>query len=119
MDFDKIVMPDRPLQDFVSSEQQKTTYNVLVQSMLAGSGKKLMDSLAYDLSQTKWGDTDIPMFNVTVLTERESNMQKKVSSTLHLIEWDYKSDDLVQTQGPALLAFARHENSLMDGIVRG
>ena len=61
----------------------------MVISCLMGSGIKVIDNLAVDLSKIKWQDSGVPMFNVTVLSERNSKLNKKASPTLHIVELDF------------------------------
>ena len=56
-------------------------------SLKYGSSMLKMNGFAEDLSHVKWGDSGLPMFNVTLLTDRNSSMLAKQSDTLNIIEY--------------------------------
>ena len=89
-------------------------------STLIGSGQKVMDGIALDLSKTKWPN-GINMYNVTLVTERYNpKYQKKTSDTFHLINLDYEVKNLATPAGlPLPRMMMGHENKLIDDIVRG
>ena len=96
-------------------------YKVLVVSDFTSSHKKNMDAIAIDLSNIKWpGNPDANMFNVTLFCEREPLEHRKLlNDTFHLVEWDYRADSLFGVDGPNHSAIKKHENALIDGLVRG
>ena len=42
-----------------------------------GSAKKVLEGFAHDLSKTKWGESGVNMFNVTLLTSQDTKYLKK------------------------------------------
>ena len=81
----------------------------------------MLDATAIDLSQTKWPESGKPMFNVTVLTERNNPKLKKSSGkTLHPIHLDWAAEDLAEPGGkPKPFGIMAHENKLIRDIVFG
>jgi len=59
------------------------------------------------------------MFNVTVLSERNSKLNKKASPTLHVVELDFLISDYFGPDGPIPFALKAHENKLINDIVLG
>lgn len=88
-------------------------------STIIGSGKKVMDSTAHDLSNAKWAGTGINMFNVTLLTAKGSKIKDKVSDTFAVIEWDYDPEKIFSTEKSFVGELRKHENRIMDELVRG
>jgi hypothetical protein len=78
-------MPDYPLEiDYPFSETQKP-FKVIVSSLFSASEKRVMDNNAHELSIVKWPGTDLPMFNVTLVTDKGNHkMKNKESATFRL-----------------------------------
>ena len=88
-------------------------------SLKWGSSMIKLNNIAEDLSKTTWPDTGLPMFNVTLFTERDTKMRSKISDTFHILEWNYNSNMLNSGKGLNVPLFIFHENRLMDDIFRG
>ena len=97
------------------------TYNVLIINTMGGSVQKVLHGIGVDLSKTTWAAApQVNMFNVSVFTEREPiKLKQKESDTFHLIEWTHKAEDIITPTGPHFPSFKKHENDLIDQIVRG
>lgn len=118
MDWGKIKMPEIPVQNYASEDLQKSTpINVLVQATFVGSGKKVLEGLAYDLSKTKWGSTGVNMFNVTVLTSKDTKYLKKQTDNFNLVQMtDFDSEVLNKNINP--FTVKTHDNYLVEKFVR-
>lgn len=90
----------------------------MVLSLKYGSSLLKLNGIAEDLSLIKWPDSGKPMFNITLFTESDSPMKKKVSDTFHILEWDYKSDLINTPRGLNIPYLIFHENRLMDHLFR-
>ena len=102
-DYGSVWMPSEPVQVTEPTEWQRM-YNIFVTSTNSGtSHAKTCDGAAVDLSRTKWGTISAPttpMFNVTILTERDNKKLKaKASENLHLIGLDHSTEDLIDSNG--------------------
>lgn len=100
MNWGKIKIPKVPVHNYADNELQQRQYNVMVSSILAGSAKKVLDSIAYDLALSKWGDSGANMFNVTLMTSQDCKLKKKKLANLHFIDLDYDSSNLITENGP-------------------
>ena len=87
-------------------------------SLKYGSTMLKMNDIAEDLSKVKWGDSQLPMFNVTLLTETDSAMKEKKSDTFNVVEWNYRSRYINMNSKLNWPYWVYHENRLMDGILR-
>jgi hypothetical protein len=78
-------MPEYPLEiDYPVSETQKH-FKVIVSSLFIASHKRVMDTNSHELSIVKWPGTDVPMFNVTLVTDKGNHkMKNKESATFKI-----------------------------------
>ena len=87
-------------------------------SLKYGSTLLKMNSIAEDLSKVKWADSGLPMFNVTLLTEKDTHMKAKKSDTFDVIEWNYVSGYINLQSKLNWPYFVYHENRVMDDLLR-
>lgn len=73
--------------------------------------------MALDLSNVKWANQK-NQFNVTLITEKNSKMKKYENEFFHLIELDYRANDIIGENGPDFAKIKEHENKMVEGIVR-
>ena len=116
MDFGKVKMPNFPVQVEYPIDKQKT-YNIIASSLFMASHQKSLDSLALDLSKVKWAN-EKSQFNVTLISERNSQMKKYESESFHVVELDYRANDMVGENGPVFENMKKHENNIIEEIVR-
>ena len=86
---------------------------------MAGSLKKVMDELSFDLSKQTWPDSGKPMYNVTLMTgENNKKYIDKKSRTFHTLLVPYDHFDIINDKGPHPLELLRIENEFMDLLLK-
>ena len=100
------------------TETELRTFNVLVSSLEAGSAKKVIDETAFDLSKTNYFGSEIPMFNVTLLTDRNNTkMKEKECATFHVLAFDYDPAQIIDGKGMHPQKLIAHENKVVNELV--
>ena len=125
LEFSGLTMPLSPVHVNVpptdDSGTSYPTYNVLLSSVMDGTSmKKLTDSVAIDLSKTKWPQAPhTNMFNVSVLSWGEQRkLKQKESATLHVLQFSKEEFELIKPGGPNFPELIRLENNLVETILR-
>jgi len=80
--------------------------------------KKVVEDSAIDLSKINWHNTDKPMFNVTVLTDKNNQkLARHLGKTLHVIEIDYEPESIIGFEGVKPENVKSHEKRIIKDFV--